>query len=143
AAASVFVLGNPAWGAKFGGTVAALVGFAVLLLSLFRIRVSIPRLALIGAGALAIIVGVAGLDYLRPPAARSHFGTSCAPALDGQLIEVISRQLAANLRIIVINPGLALIVPLALFTVLFSLAYLRRFERTAFLARPWADTLPA
>src|SRR5699024_5588368 len=99
AAASVFVLGNPAWGAKFGGTVAALVGFAVLLLSLFRIRVSLPRLALIGAGALAIIVGVAGLDYLRPPAARSHFGNFFAQALDGQLIEVISRKLAANLRI--------------------------------------------
>lgn len=142
AAASVFVLGNPAWGAKFGGTVAALVGFTVLLLSLFRIRVSIVRLVLIGAGALAIIVGVAGLDYLRPPAARSHFGNFFAQALDGQLIEVISRKLEANLRIIVINPGLALVVPLAVFTVLFSLAYLRRFERTALLARPWEDTLP-
>src|SRR5699024_3613260 len=54
--ASVFVLGNPAWGAKFGGTIAALVGFTVLLLSLLRIRVSIVRLAAIGAGALAIIV---------------------------------------------------------------------------------------
>ncbi|GAA4517419.1 hypothetical protein [Brevibacterium yomogidense] len=142
ATASVFVLGNPAWGAKFGGTVAALVGFTVLLLSLFRIRVSIVRLALIGAGALAIIVGVAGLDYLRPPAARSHFGNFFAQALDGQLIEVISRKLEANLRIIVINPGLAVVVPLAVFTVLFSLAYLRRFERTALLARPWEDTLP-
>lgn len=140
--ASVFVLGNPAWGAKFGGTIAALVGFTVLLLSLLRIRVSLVRLAAIGAGALAIIVGVAGLDYLRPPAQRSHFGNFFAQALDGQLIDVIARKLEANLRIIVINPALALIVPLAAFTILFSLAYLRRFASTARLARPWAGTLP-
>lgn len=142
AVVSVFVLGNPAWGAKFGGTVAAIVGFTVLLLSLFRIRVSIMRLVLIGAGALTIIVGVAGLDYLRPPAERSHFGNFFGQALDGQLIEVITRKLEANLRIIVINPGLAIVVPLAVFTVLFSLAYLRRYEATAALARPWANTLP-
>lgn len=139
---SVFVLGNPAWGAKFGGTVAALVGFTVLLLSLFRIRVSIVRLALIGAGALTIIVGVAGLDYLRPPAERSHFGNFFGQALDGQLIEVITRKLEANLRIMVINPALAIVVPLAVFTVLFSLAYLQRYQATAALARPWANTLP-
>lgn len=142
AVVSVFVLGNPAWGAKFGGTVAAIVGFTVLLLSLFRIRVSIMRLVLIGAGALTIIVGVAGLDYLRPPAERSHFGNFFGQALDGQLIEVITRKLEANLRIIVINPALAIVVPLAVFTVLFSLAYLRRYEATAALARPWANTLP-
>ena len=142
AVVSVFVLGNPAWGAKFGGTVAAIVGFTVLLLSLFRIRVSILRLALIGAGALTIIVGVAGLDYLRPPAERSHFGNFFGQALDGQLIEVITRKLEANLRIIAINPGLAIVVPLAVFTVLFSLAYLQRYEATARLARPWAHTLP-
>jgi hypothetical protein len=140
--ASVFVLGNPAWGAKFGGTIAALVGFTVLLLSLLRIRVSIVRLAAIGAGALAIIVGVAGLDYLRPPAQRSHFGNFFAQALDGQLVDVITRKLEANLRIIVINPALAIVVPLAAFTILFSLAYLRRYARTARLARPWAGTLP-
>ena len=142
AVVSVFVLGNPAWGAKFGGTVAAIVGFTVLLLSLFRIRVSLLRLVLIGAGALTIIVGVAGLDYLRPPAERSHFGNFFGQALDGQLLDVIARKLDANLRIIVINPALAIVVPLAVFTVLFSLAYLQRYNATAGLARPWASTLP-
>ncbi|HJG79337.1 MAG TPA: hypothetical protein K8V08_02870 [Brevibacterium senegalense] len=139
---SVFVLGNPAWGAKFGGTVAALVGFTVLLLALFRIRVSLVRLVLIGGCALAVIVGVSGLDYLRPPAQRSHFGNFFAQALDGQLIDVIARKLEANLRIMVINPALAIVVPLSAFTILFSLAYLRRYAATARLVRPWAGTLP-
>ena len=139
---SVFVLGNPAWGAKFGGTVAALVGFTVLLLALFRIRVSLVRLVLIGGCALAVIVGVSGLDYLRPPAQRSHFGNFFAQALDGQLIDVITRKLEANLRIMVINPALAIVVPLSAFTILFSLAYLRRYAATARLVRPWAGTLP-
>ncbi|WP_029088062.1 hypothetical protein [Brevibacterium album] len=142
AAASVIVLGNPAWGAKFGGTVAALVGFTVLLLALFRIRVSILRLAVVGVGALAVIVGVAGLDYLRPPQERSHFGNFFAQALDGQLFDVIGRKLEANLRIAVINPGLALVVPLGVLIVLFALAYLRRHPRTAPLARPWTGRLP-
>ncbi|HLR44887.1 MAG TPA: hypothetical protein VK065_06840 [Brevibacterium sp.] len=142
AVVSVLVLGNPAWGAKFGGTVAALVGFTVLLLALFRIRVSIVRLVLIGTASLAIIVGVAGLDYLRPPAERSHFGNFFGQMLDGQLIDVVSRKLESNLRIIVINPALAIVVPLAVFTVLFSLAYLQRFDTTRMLARPWANTLP-
>lgn len=139
---SVCVLGNPAWGAKFGGTVAALVGFTVLLLALFRIRVNLLKLAGIGAGALVVIMGVAWLDYLRPPAERSHFGSFFAQALDGELLDVIGRKLGANLRIAVINPGLAIVVPLAVLIVLFALAYLRRSRRTTVLARPWDGHLP-
>src|SRR5690625_4081406 len=86
------------------------------MLTLFRIRVSIVRLVLIGTASLAIIVGVAGLDYLRPPAERSHFGNFFGQMLDGQLIDVVSRKLESNLRIIVINPALAIVVPLAVFT---------------------------
>ena len=55
---------------------------------------------------------------------------------------MITRKLEANLRIMVINPALAIVVPLAVFTVLFSLAYLKRYQATAALARPWANTLP-
>lgn len=141
--ASVATLGNPAWGAKFGGTIATLAGFLVLLALLLGIRLNLWRLALIGAVSLAAILGIAGLDYLRPPAARSHFGTFFGQILDGQLFTVIGRKLAANLNIMVINPALAVIVPLAVIAILFFLAYLARFAPTRRLTRPWAGRLPA
>lgn len=141
--ASVVTLGNPAWGAKFGGTIATLAGFLVLLALLLGIRLNIWRLVLIGAISLAAILGIAGLDYLRPPSARSHFGTFFGQILDGELFTVIGRKLAANLNIMVINPALALIVPLAIIAVLFFLAYLARFSPTARFTRPWAGRLPA
>ena len=140
--ASVATLGNPAWGAKFGGTIATLAGFLVLLALLLGIRLNLWRLALIGAVSLAAILGIAGLDYLRPPAARSHFGAFFGQILDGQLFTVIGRKLAANLNIMVINPALAVIVPLAVVAILFFLAYLARFAPTRRLTRPWAGRLP-
>ncbi|WP_217494913.1 hypothetical protein [Brevibacterium sp. CS2] len=140
--ASVATLGNPAWGAKFGGTIATLAGFLVLLALLLGIRLNLWRLALIGAVSLAAILGIAVLDYLRPPAARSHFGAFFGQILDGQLFTVIGRKLAANLNIMVINPALAVIVPLAVVAILFFLAYLARFAPTRRLTRPWAGRLP-
>lgn len=139
---SVGVLGNPSWGAKFGGTIAALTGFIVLALVLLGIRLTLVRLVLVGAAALATIIGIAGLDYLRPAESRSHFGSFFGQLLSGELLEVIGRKLAANLNIVVINPAIAAIVPLAAFAVLCVLGYLRRFDRLARLAAPWRGRLP-
>ncbi|WP_236864936.1 hypothetical protein [Brevibacterium daeguense] len=140
---SVGTLGNPAWGAKFGGTIATLVGFLVLLALVLGIRLNLWRLLLIGAISLAAILGIAGIDYLRPPEVRSHFGMFFGQLLDGELFAVIGRKLSANLNIMVINPALALVVPLAVIATLFFLAYLAKFPRTAPLARPWVGRLPA
>lgn len=141
-AIAVGTLGNPVWGAKFGGTVATLSGLMVLIALSLRARLSLLRLAGIGAVSLGAILGVAALDYLRAPAARSHFGNFFAQLLSGGAFEVISRKLSANLNIIVVNPGMAIIVPLAALVILIFLAYLRRFAATAPLTRRFDGVLP-
>lgn len=123
--ASVGTLGNPAWGAKFGGTIAVLAGFLVLAALVAGIRLNIWRLGLIGLVSLGAIVAVAGLDHLRPESQQSHFGRFFGQALSGELFEIIGRKLGANLNIVAINPALAIVLPLALLTVLVFLSYLR------------------
>ncbi|RBP68187.1 hypothetical protein DFO66_101415 [Brevibacterium sanguinis] len=128
-AAAVFVSGNPSWGAKFGGTIATLAGLLVLLALVARIRLSLLRLALIGLASLAVLLGIAFLDWLRPPGSRSHFGAFFDQLVSGEALRVIGRKLAANLHIIQINPALAIVTPLAVVAILFFLRYLLHFPR--------------
>jgi hypothetical protein len=129
--AAVFVSGNPSWGAKFGGTIAILAGLMVLLALLSKIRLSILRLGLIGVASLAVLIGIAFLDWLRPAGSRSHFGTFFDQIVTGEALQVIGRKLGANLHIIQINPALAIVTPLAVIAVLFFLRYLLHFPRFA------------
>ena len=145
---AVFVSGNPSWGAKFGGTIAVLAGLMVLLALLTKIRLSILRLGLIGLVSLAVLIGIAFLDWLRTPGARSHFGTFFDQIVTGEALQVIGRKLGANLHIIQINPALAIVTPLAIIAVLLFLRYLLHFprigagSRTGRLVNKWRGKLP-
>jgi hypothetical protein len=145
---AVFVSGNPSWGAKFGGTIAVLAGLMVLLALLTKIRLSFLRLGLIGLVSLAVLIGIAFLDWLRTPGARSHFGTFFDQIVTGEALQVIGRKLGANLHIIQINPALAIVTPLAIIAVLLFLRYLLRFprigadSRTGRLVNKWRGKLP-
>ncbi|MGC2940644.1 hypothetical protein [Brevibacterium sp. FAM 24638] len=146
--AAVFVSGNPSWGAKFGGTIAILAGLMVLLALLSKIRLTLVRLALIGVASLAILIGIAFLDWLRPTGARSHFGTFFDQIVTGEALQVVGRKLGANLHIIQINPALAIVTPLALIAILVFLRYLLHFprvhagSRTGRLVNKWRGRLP-
>ncbi len=146
--AAVFVSGNPSWGAKFGGTIATLAGLLVLLALVTGIRLSFFRLVLIGLASLTVLLGIAYLDWLRPPGARSHFGTFFDQLVSGEALRVIQRKLGANLHIIEINPALSIITPLALIAILFFLRYLLHFPRAARsstltrLTNTWRGRLP-
>ncbi len=126
---AVFVSGNPSWGAKFGGTIAILAGLMVLLALLTKIRLSLVRLGLIGVASLAVLIGIAFLDWLRPAGSRSHFGNFFGQIVSGEALQVIGRKLGANLHIIQVNPALAIVTPLAVIAVLFFLRYLLHFPR--------------
>ena len=145
---AVFVSGNPSWGAKFGGTIAVLAGLMVLLALLTKIRLSILRLGLIGVVSLAVLIGIAFLDWLRAPGSRSHFGTFFDQIVTGEALQVIGRKLGANLHIIQINPALAIVTPLAVIAVLLFLRYLLHFprigadSRTGRLVNKWRGKLP-
>lgn len=145
---AVFVSGNPSWGAKFGGTIATLAGLLVLLALISRIRLSIFRLVLIGIASLAVLLGIAFLDWLRAPGARSHFGNFFDQIVTGEALQVVGRKLGANLHIMQINPGLAIVTPLAVIAILFFLRYLLHFPRIASTSRMgrltnrWRGRLP-
>jgi len=146
--AAVFVSGNPSWGAKFGGTIAILAGLMVLLALLSKIRLTLLRLALIGLSSLAVLIGIAFLDWLRPAGARSHFGTFFDQIVTGEALQVVGRKLGANLHIIQVNPALAIVTPLAAIAILIFLRYLLHFprvhagSRTGRLVNKWRGRLP-
>lgn len=146
--AAVFVSGNPSWGAKFGGTIAILAGLMVLLALLSKIRLTLVRLALIGLSSLAVLIGIAFLDWLRPAGARSHFGTFFDQIVTGEALQVVGRKLGANLHIIQVNPALAIVTPLAAIAILIFLRYLLHFphvhagSRTGRLVNRWRGRLP-
>lgn len=146
--AAVVVSGNPSWGAKFGGTIATLAGLLVFLALISRIRLSYFRLALIGVVSLAVLIGIAFLDWLRDPGSRSHFGNFFDQLVSGEALQVIGRKLGANLHIIQVNPALAIVTPLAAIAILLFLRYLVHLprvapkSRTARLANRWRGRLP-
>lgn len=145
---AVFVSGNPSWGAKFGGTIATLASLLVLLALVSRVRLSIFRLMLIGLASLAVLLGIAFLDWLREPGARSHFGNFFDQIVTGEALQVVGRKLGANLHIMQINPALAIVTPLAVIAILFFLRYLLHFPsiaptgRAGRLANKWRGRLP-
>lgn len=92
--------GAPQFGADFGGPPAILVAFAMLAVAVSGRRVSWRVVLAVGAISVAVVLGFAVLDWLRPPADRTHLGRFFATVLDGGLWDVVWRKISANLRIL-------------------------------------------
>ncbi|PZA18895.1 hypothetical protein DMO24_23650, partial [Modestobacter versicolor] len=103
-AVCVVLIGAPPLGRDFGGVLAAVPGFLVLGMLLARIRVTLGRLVVVLAAAVAVVGVVAVLDWLRPAAERSHLGRFVAQLLDGQAWTVVSRKAEANVAILLGSP---------------------------------------
>ncbi|MBC6462156.1 hypothetical protein [Actinomadura sp. HBU206391] len=117
--------GFPAWGADFGGVIAIVPGLAVTGLMVAEKRVSPFRLAsFCGAGGV-VVLSIAYLDHLRPPADRTHLGRFFGDLLEGQAGPTVERKFAAMIGTIG-NPTLTPIVVAAL---VFLFLVLRRPER--------------
>lgn len=97
---AVVINGSPSIGADFGGPPALVPGFAVLALLTAGIRLNWRRvLAVLAAGAVTV-VGIAVVDWLRPPDERTHLGAFIETVLDGGLWTVLLRKGETNLRIL-------------------------------------------
>ncbi|MGN6781751.1 MAG: hypothetical protein ACTHJH_09645, partial [Marmoricola sp.] len=70
----VGVDGFPSWGADGGGPLALVPAFGYLAARAAGARLTARRWALIAAAALVVVAGFAVVDYLRPPAERTHIG---------------------------------------------------------------------
>ncbi|WP_157521633.1 hypothetical protein [Herbidospora cretacea] len=89
--------GWPSWGADFGGVPSFVLGFAVFLLLLAGLRVSVTRLALIAVAGAALITGIALADWSRPAEQRTHLGAFVQQVIDGEAGGVLARKLGAML----------------------------------------------
>jgi hypothetical protein len=111
--ATVVVDGAPQAGADVGGILATVPGFAVLILSVAGIRVTVWRMLFAGALAVGIVVVIAWLDWLRPVAARTHFGEFFADVLDGDAWPVVWRKAQGSIGTLQRSPYYGWLVPVA------------------------------
>lgn len=126
----VIVDGTPGWGTDFGGPPAIIIGFTVLSLAVFRIRITWKRILLVvlisaGLGFVALFV-----DWLRGPEHWSHLGRFFQQILDGQALDVISGKLTSILFADGWGPlavaGLTALIVAFAATALYPLWYSRR-----------------
>jgi hypothetical protein len=121
--------GWPGLGSDFGGMLALAPSFALLALLVAGVRLSLGRLATVGVGALAVVFGVAVLDWLRPPAQRTHLGAFVQQVFDGDATATLGRKIGANLHSL--SAPLAFTVPLAFVLVAFAVWSPGRLRATA------------
>lgn len=120
--ATVVIDGSPAWGADGGGPPATIPAFVYLVLSILGVRLTWTRALAIGAASVVVFLGVAFLDWLRPPESRTHLGRFIQAILDGDALDIIIRKGQQNLDILLGNAPLTLLVPAALLFVIYVLA---------------------
>ncbi|MFC4533427.1 hypothetical protein [Sphaerisporangium dianthi] len=112
--------GWPGVGSDFGGVIAFVPGIAVTALLVAGKRVSIVKLGAFCAAGGVIVMGIAYLDHLRPPAAQTHLGRFAGQVIDGTFLPVIGRKLGAMLSTL-LSPNLMPIVIAAFAFLVFAL----------------------
>ncbi|MGH3374255.1 MAG: hypothetical protein ACRDP6_05920, partial [Actinoallomurus sp.] len=111
-----------AWGSDFGGLIAFVPGLATTALLVAGRRVSFLRLQLLRATGMAIVLGVAWIDYLRPPAKQTHMGRFFGQLVQGNSLPWLERKFTAMLHTFG-NPTL---MPVVVAAFLFVLLVLHR-----------------
>ena len=94
-AIAVIVDGWPTFGADFGGMLSLVPGVLLLALLLAGVRLGIGRLAAVAGTGFVVVAVVSYLDYLRPAAERSHFGSFVARLRAGDAWDLLSNKLEA------------------------------------------------
>ncbi|MCK6211903.1 hypothetical protein KZX45_15260 [Georgenia sp. EYE_87] len=94
---AVVLDGAPTIGADFGGPPALIPGFLALALLAAGVRLTWRRIVLVLGVTFVLALSFSVVDWLRPPAERSHLGRFVETVLDGGLWSVVGRKLAQNL----------------------------------------------
>ncbi|MEV0405392.1 hypothetical protein [Actinoallomurus sp. NPDC050550] len=111
-----------AWGSDFGGLIAFVPGLATTALLVSGRRVSFIRLQLLRGAGMALVLGVAYLDYLRPPAQQTHMGRFFGQLVQGNALPWLERKFTAMVHTFG-NPTL---LPIVIAAFLFLLLVLHR-----------------
>jgi hypothetical protein len=96
--AAVAACGNPSWGSKFGGTIAMVPGFVLLLFMAAGLRITWRRLLAAALSGVVVVSGFAAVNYLQPAGQRSHFGNFVASLFDGTWTTTVHRKIDTNLE---------------------------------------------
>ncbi|NHI18868.1 hypothetical protein H9L10_14365 [Phycicoccus endophyticus] len=119
---ALLVDGAPFWGADGGGPPALLPAVVYLVLAVLGIRMTWRRWLLVAVAVVLVFFGVAGADWLRAPADRSHLGRFVQAMIDGTAGDIVLRKAHQNWDILTSNAPLTLLVPAALLFVVYVLA---------------------
>lgn len=84
-----------AWGSDFGGLIAFVPGLATTALLAGGRKVSFIRLQLLRATGMAVVLGVAYVDHLRPPEQQTHMGRFFDQLVEGNAMPWIERKFTA------------------------------------------------
>ena len=109
-----------AWGSDFGGLIAFVPGLATTALLVAGRRVSFIRLQLLRATGMALVLGMAWVDYLRPPSRQTHMGRFFGQLVEGNSLPWLERKFTAMLHTLG-NPTLMPVVVVAFLFVLLVL----------------------
>ncbi|WP_182884714.1 hypothetical protein [Microbispora sp. H10885] len=112
--------GWPGVGSDFGGVIAFVPGIAVTAMIVAGRRVSVVKLGAFCAAGGVLVMTIAYLDYLRPPASQTHLGRFAGQVADGTFLPVISRKLGAMLATL-LSPNLMPVVIAAFAFLVFAL----------------------
>jgi hypothetical protein len=111
-----------AWGSDFGGLIAFVPGLATTALLVAGRRVSFIRLQLLRATGMALVLGVAWVDYLRPPARQTHMGRFFGQLVEGNSLPWLERKFTAMTHTF----GNLTLMPVVVVAFLFVLLVLHR-----------------
>jgi hypothetical protein len=119
--AIVLCEGWPTMGSDFGGVIALTPAVLWLMLALSGVKITWPKLLVIAAAALLVVVAISVLDWLRGPDQRSHLGNFVQRVLDGDALDVISRKAVASAETIVAPLGIgSLLIGVVLWIVIMT-----------------------
>ncbi|WP_146252045.1 hypothetical protein [Xylanimonas oleitrophica] len=88
----------PTLGADLGGGLVLVPAFVVVGLVASGARVTLQRFVLVAAAGVAAVAAVGVLDWLRPPAERSHLGRFVEQVVDGEAWGILARKAGYALR---------------------------------------------
>ena len=110
--------GWPSMGSDFGGVIALTPPVLWLVLVLSGVRVTVPRLLVLGGAAVVAVGLISVLDWARGPDRRSHLGNFVQRVLDGDAVDVVARKAVASWTTIASPYGiLAILLGIAVWVV--------------------------
>jgi hypothetical protein len=89
--------GDPTWGSKFGGTIAMVPGFVLLLFLVAGLRITWRKLVVVAVSGVVVVTGFALVNYFQPANERSHFGNFVASVLNGTWTGIVKGKIQTNL----------------------------------------------